>query len=43
MLTFLRGPFNVIVFVNWRTVGAYATDDIRQAREWFYAGLPFSG
>ena len=43
MLTFLRGPFNVIVWVNNRVVGAYATVNIEQARSWFFDGVCFNG
>ncbi len=43
MLTFLVGPFNTIVWVNSRVVGAYKTTDIRQARSWFFDGLWFNG
>jgi hypothetical protein len=43
MLAFLRGPFNVIVLVNGRAVGAYKTTNLRQARSWFYDGIAFNG
>jgi hypothetical protein len=43
MITLLIGPFNVIVMVNGKAVGAYATHLPWEANIWFHDGLPFNG